>query len=113
MRFLLSVILIALLSGVAENFFSWWSIAVVSFIVAVFFSQKPGKSFLSGFCGVAVFWLVACLMHDMVNDHILSMRMAVLFHLPNYRLFIAVTVLIGGLVGGLSAWAGSLIRPRA
>ena len=112
MRFLLSVILIALLSWIAEYFFPWWSIAVVSFIVAAFISQKPGKSFLSGFCGVAVFWLAACLMHDMANDHILSMRMAALFHLPNYGLFTVVTVLLGGLVGGLSALAGALIRPR-
>ena len=88
---------------------SWWSVAVVSFIVSVIIRQKQGRAFLSGFAGVGIFWLVAALMRDGANDHILSTRMAALFHLPNYGLFIGVTVLIGALVGGLSAWAGALM----
>ncbi len=113
MKFLLSVILIALLAMGAEHFLPWWSVAVVSFLVSVLISQKPGRAFLSGFCGIGIFWLITALRHDVANDHILSTRMAALFHLPNYGLFIGVTVLIGGLVGGLSAWAGALMRSRA
>ena len=113
MRFLLSVILIAILSAVAEYFMPWWMMAVVTFIIAVFIGQKPGRSFLMGFSGIALFWLLAALLHDVPNDHILSTRMAALFHLPNYGLFIVVSVFIGGLIGGLSALAGALIRPRS
>jgi len=113
MRFLLSIILIALLSAVAEHFFPWWTIGVVSFVVSASISQKPGKAFLMGFYGIALFWLVAAMLHDIANDHILSTRMAALFHLPGYWLFIAVTILIGGLVGGLSALAGALMRPQS
>jgi len=112
MRFFLSVILIALLSAAAEYFFPWWAVAVVAFVVSAFIRQKPGKSFLAGFSGIGMFWLTACLVHDSANGHILSARMAALFHLPNYVLFIVVTVFVGGLVGGLSAWAGALIRPK-
>ena len=112
MRFFLLVILIAILSASVEHFLPWWSVAVVAFVVAVFAKQRPGRAFLGGFCGIGLCWLVAALLHDISNEHILSTRMAALFHLPNYALFIAVTVFIGGLVGGLSAWAGALIRPR-
>ena len=112
MRFLLSVILIILLSALAEYFLPWWSVAVVAFLVSAFIAQKPGKAFLAGFSGIAIFWLLACLVKDMANDHILSTRMAALFHLPNYGLFIVVTVFIGGLVGGLAAWSGALLRPK-
>ena len=111
MKFLLSIILIALLSAAGEIFMScWWTIAVVSFLVSLFIEQRAGRAFLAGFLGIAAFWLVAALVHDSANDHILSTKMAMLFHLPNYGLFICVTTFLGGLVGGLSAWAGALIR---
>jgi hypothetical protein len=111
MRFLLGMILMIILSAVAEYYLPWWTIAVVCFVVALFSGQGAGKAFLMGFCGIAIFWLAMALLHDIPNEHILSARMAALFKLPNYALFICVTVLIGGLVGGLSAWAGALIAP--
>ena len=112
MRFFLSIILIALLSAAAEQVLPWWSVAAVAFLVSLFVKQGAGRAFLMGFLGVATFWLIAALMRDIANQHILSMRMAVLFKLPNYGLFIALITLIGGLVGGLGAWAGALIKPR-
>jgi len=112
MRFIFSVILIVLLSAVAEYFLPWWSCAVVCFLVALFVQQGGGRAFLMGFCGVGILWLIAALIHDIPNEHILSTRMAALFHLPNYSLFIVVTVFVGGLVGGLSAWAGALMGAK-
>lgn len=111
MRFFLSVLLVTLISALAEYFFPWWSVAVVSFLAALLVGGKPGKAFLMGFFGVGLLWLTDALLHDIANEHILSTRMASLFHLPNYTLFIVVTVLIGGLVGGLSARAGALLKP--
>jgi len=113
MKFILSIILVALLSAAAEYFLPWWSIAVVCFLVSLFVKQTGRRAFLMGFLGVGIFWLVAAMMHDVPNEHILSARMATLFHLPNYALFILVTVIIGGLVGGLAAWTGALLRPKA
>ena len=108
MKFILSVVLIALLSAVVAYFLPWWSVAIVAF----FIGGRSRKAFLAGFCGVALCWLVAALTHDLANDHILSSRMAVLFKLPNYSLFMCVTVLVGGLIGGLAAWSGSMLRPQ-
>ena len=110
MRFLLSIILIALLSAGAEFLLPWWSCAVVCFLVAMFARQSGGRAFVMGFLGVGIFWLVAALMRDIPNDHILSTRMAALFKLPNYWLYILVTVFIGGLVGGMSAWVGAVLK---
>ena len=112
MKFISTVILIALLSAVAEWFLPWWMIAVVAFVVSIFIPLKPGKAFLAGFVGIGTFWLIACTIQDVPNEHILSTRMAALFHLPGYGLFIAVTVLIGGLLGGLSAWAGAFFGKK-
>ena len=112
MRFLFLVLIIALLSAGAEFILPWWSCAVVCFLVAMFAKQIGGWAFLMGFLGVGSFWLVAALLHDVANEHILSTRMAALFKLPNYWLFILVTVFIGGLVGGLAAWVGATLKPK-
>ena len=112
MRFIIGVILIIILSAVAEYYMPWWTIAIACFAVSFFSGQRPGRAFLMGFTGIAIFWLAVALMHDIANQHILSTKMAALFHLPNYALFICVTVFIGGLVGGLSAWSGALLIPK-
>ncbi len=113
MRFLYSILMVGVLSAVAEYFLPWWSMAVVCFLVALFMKWSGGKSFVMGFCGVGMLWLILALLRDVANEHILSARMASLFHLPNSALFILVTVVIGGLVGGLAAWAGALLSPRS
>jgi hypothetical protein len=110
MKFLIAIILIALCSAVTEYFLPWWVIAPISFLVVLAIRLKPRKAFMAGFWGIGLFWLIAALMKDIRNEHILSARMAALFHLPGYVLFIAVTVIVGGLVGGLSAWAASFFR---
>lgn len=110
MRFTTSIILTIIFAGVAEYFFPWWTMAVVAFIIAFIAGMRPGKAFLSGFLAIAILWLGWSLWTDIANDHILSGKMAVLFHLPNYILFIVVTTFIGALVGGLAAWSGALMK---
>lgn len=113
MRFLLSILLIAILAAAAEYFLPWWTIAVVALIVALRVGYRPGKAFLMGFSGIALFWLIAILLRDIPNHHILSGRMATLFNLPGYAWFAVVTIVVGGLVGGLAALAGSLMAKPA
>ena len=110
MRFILSIVLVAVLCGLAELLFPWWSAAVVAFVLGWLVGGKPARSFAMGFCGVGVLWLAVALLHDIANEHILSQRMATLFTLPNYSLFIVVTVFVGELVGGMAAWSASLLR---
>jgi len=110
MRSFISILIIAFFCLLAEYYFSWWSIAIVCFLVTFLFKLKPGKAFWAGFWGVAILWLTISLFKDIPNHHILSQRMAGLFHLPGYSLFILVTVLIGGLIGGLGGWSGSAVR---
>ncbi|MCW3124015.1 MAG: hypothetical protein JWQ38_3507 [Flavipsychrobacter sp.] len=111
MKFILQIILIAILSAAVEFILPWWSVAVVAFIVTLVMGGKGGRGFLAGFLGVGLCWLVVALCHDVANEHILSARMAVLFKLPNYGMFMVVTVFIGGLIGGLAGWAGALLKP--
>ena len=110
MKLITSILLIAVLSAIAEYFLPWWTIVPVSFLVTL--AIKPGKAFLEGFLGIGIFWLIAALLKDMPNQHILSTRMAALFHLPNYALFMIVTVFVGALLGGLSSLSASQFTKR-
>lgn len=110
MRFLLSIIICALLAFVLESFFAWWIVAMAAFIVAFFIRQSLGKSFMAGFLAIFSLWLTIALIADAANDHILAGRMAQLFHLPNAIVFMIVAAVIGGVVGGMAAWSGAALR---
>lgn len=109
MRMFISILLTVFVAGVATFSLPWWMVSVVSFLVSALIQQKPGRSFLTGFLAIAILWLGYALYKDIPNQHILSARMAQLFSLPGYGLYILILVLIGGLVGGISAWSGALL----
>ncbi|RVT96564.1 hypothetical protein EOD41_19835 [Mucilaginibacter limnophilus] len=87
----------------------WWVCAIIAFAAALLIRTK-GSAFLCGFSAVAVAWLGLALLKTLPNENILAQRMAKLFHLPNWLLLLAVTIIIGGLVGGFSALTGVLFR---
>jgi hypothetical protein len=109
MRFFLHIIFTALAAMIAAYFIAWWGVAVAAFLIALILHYKAGRSFVLGMLGVMLCWLVVILFRDLPNEHILSGRMAKVFGLPNYFLFVVVTLFLGGLVGGVSAWAGALM----
>ena len=110
MRFLLTILTIAVTAAIAEYILPWYFIAITAFIIGINARLTTAKAFLAGFIAIATLWLIFTLIADIPNHHILSTRMAKLFKLPHYTLYIAVTSLIGGLVGGLSTWSGAHLR---
>lgn len=110
MRFVLSVFLIAVFSLLLELILPWYFLALAGFLTGFGFGFSSLKSFLSGFSGIMLLWLVAGLIMDYRNGHLLSARMAVLLKLPSGFIFILVTSLIGGIAGGLSSWSGAVLR---
>jgi hypothetical protein len=111
MRFLLSILLIAVLGFIAGLFLPWWSIAIVAFLVLILLPQGLGRSFLAGFLGIFMLWFLIALVQDVKNDHILSRKVAELFKLgPASILLIIITALVGGLVAGFAAMSGSSLR---
>jgi hypothetical protein len=111
MRFLLSVLLIALLAFALGIYLPWWSVAVAAFIVSLLIYQSPWLSFLSGFCGILLLWLALAGFISSANDNILAAKIALVLPLGGSAfLLVAVTALVGGIIGGLAAWTGSLFR---
>ncbi|HEY0060189.1 MAG TPA: hypothetical protein VGB56_13720 [Flavisolibacter sp.] len=111
MRFILSVLLIALLSYIAGLFLPWWSIAIVAFGVSLLVTQSLGASFLSGFTGIFLLWAVLAVWIDSKNESLLSHKIAQLFPLGGSSvLLIAVTAFVGALVGGFAAMSAAALR---
>lgn len=111
MRLILATLLTATLSFLAGLYTPWWSIAIISFLVALLIKQRYGVAFLSGFLGIFLCWGILALWIDMKNNHVLSNKMAQLLPLGGSSiLLILVTGLVGGLVGGFAAMSGSSLR---
>lgn len=111
MKFIVSVLLVALIAFVAGIFLPWWSIALAGFIVAIVIPQRPFKSFLSGFLAIFLLWAGLSLWIDQANQGILLQRVAALFKLSNASwLLFLITGLLGGIIGGLASLTGSFVR---
>jgi hypothetical protein len=103
-------LIILILSFAGGYFLPWWVIAIAAFIAAYFAGKKPLRSFFAGFFAVFIAWIVLALFKSIPNDHILDKRVAHLFQLPNWLWILLLTGFIGGLVGGMSALSGILLR---
>ena len=111
MKMLVSIVLIALLSVAACLYLPWWVIAVVAFIVAAAIPQQPGRSFLTGFIALFLLWGSLSWYLSTNNEHILAHKISVLMlKMDSPALLIFVTALIGSLVAGFAALAGSYVR---
>lgn len=103
---MLLALLIALLSWILGLFLPWWSLAISCLILGAWLGKKGTSSFAYGFLGIGMLWLIQSMVTHIGNDGILTERIADLFSLPHYSLVILVTVIIGGLAGGLSSMTG-------
>ncbi len=114
MKFIVVVLLTALLGYAAPLYFPWWSFAVASFIVALFIHQRAWAAFAATFLGLFLLWGIMAFIIDDRNDHLLSQRIATLLPLGGSSfLLISITALIGGLISGFAGLSGSLARKSA
>jgi len=113
MKFTVSLLLTIFLSFTACLYLSWWSIAIVAFLVAALIPQRPGISFLTGFVALFLLWGGLSFWLSMRNEHILAHKISMLLlKMDNPYLLIAATGLIGGLVAGMAALTGSYLRAK-
>lgn len=108
---MLQILLIALLSLLAQLVLPWWSLAIIAFGVCFWRSTGAGKAFWYGFVGVASIWLVYALLIHLRTDGIFTGRMSqLLFKTSNSLIPLVITPLLGGIVGGLASLSGYLVR---
>jgi hypothetical protein len=111
MRFIVALLLTALLSFIASLWLDFWVIAIVAFIVGIMVQQKAWKAFLAGFTAIFLLWASLAKWMDAENGSILSQKIASVLPLGGSSiLLILITGFIGGLVAGLAALSGSYVR---
>jgi hypothetical protein len=111
MKFFISLILTILLSFAMCLFLPWWSIAFAAFIVAALIPQKPFKSFLTAFAALFLLWGGLSFWISNNNEHVLAHRVSkLILQMDNPVFLILATALIGSLVAGFAALAGSYLR---
>lgn len=111
MKFIVSLVLIALLSFALSLYLPWWSIAIASFAVPLVIGQKPYLDFIAGFVALFLLWGGLAWYISAANHHLLAEKIAVLVINKNDPVvLILVTALTGALVAGFSALTGSLLR---
>ena len=110
MKFIVSLILIMLLSFAGCLYFPWWNIAVVAFIVAIVIQQTPGMSFATGFFALLLLWGGLSFWISSNNGHLLAHKASsLIFRTDNPWLLMFVTATIGALVAGFAAMTGSYL----
>ena len=111
MKMLVSVILVALLSLAAGLYLPWFTIAIVAFLVAILIPQKPVWSFLTGFIALFILWGSLAWYISSSNNNILAGKISLLIiHIQSPAILILLTALIGALVAGFAALAGSYVH---
>ncbi|GGK82954.1 hypothetical protein ACD591_14370 [Rufibacter glacialis] len=103
-------VLILVVSLLAQFFLPWWSIALVCFALAFWKARYGGQAFLAGFLAIGLTWLGGALFWHLATDGLLSSRVAAMLTVNSPWILMAVTVLVGALVGGTSALSGYLVR---
>jgi hypothetical protein len=111
MKFILSVILTALLAYAFGLYLPWWSVVPAAFLVALCIVQKPGWSLLSGFLGAALLWGIMAAWISSANQGVLAQKMSALILKKDQPvLLMLLTALVGGLPAGMAACSASLLR---
>jgi hypothetical protein len=99
-------LLLALTAWLLSLVFPWWSLAIAGLVLGAQLGKSGGHAFGYGFLGIGGLWLLQSLTTHIGNDGILTERVADLLGLPHSWLIILITVLIGGLAGGLTTLTG-------
>ena len=103
-------LIIFFLSLAASFIFTWWAAAIIAFIAALYGGKTVAQSFWSGFLALALVWLLLALLKSIPNNNILASRIAQMMHLPGWISLLLITVILGGLVGGMSSMSGLFVK---
>jgi hypothetical protein len=103
-------LIILILSFASGYFLPWWVVAIAAFLGAFIIGKTPAQSFWSGFSAVFIVWTVLALFKSIPNDHMLASKVVQLFFLNNWIWLLVITALIGGIIGGMSALSGVLLK---
>jgi len=110
-KFLLKLILIALLAWGAQYLTVWFVGPLMALLVNLVWKGSSTQGFFTGFLGLGLLWFGLAMYSDITTDGILTAKVSEILKLGGNRMaLVAATSFIGALVGGLCGWTGALAR---
>jgi hypothetical protein len=107
MKFIVSIVVTALLAFSMGLILPWWSVAIAGLISGALIPQKLLLALLSSFLAVFLLWGIMALYISISNDHILAHRISILvLKKDNPILLVVFTGLLGGITAGISSLTG-------
>lgn len=98
-------------------FLGWWAVLIPSILLSAWLIEKGGVAFVIGFTAGGFAWFCHALYIHIANDGILSTRIAEMIQVGSPWTVLAITFLIGGLLGGFGSLFGyqfkKALRPAA
>jgi hypothetical protein len=110
MRFIaitiLTILIVVFLNPVAP----YWMVMIGIFLVATLIKPTGGGAFFGGALGMGLAWIGQSIYIGLVTASPLPDRMGELMGMGSGMTLVAITGVLGFLLGGLSAWSGTLFR---
>lgn len=110
MKFLSLTMLSALIVVFLNPFFPYWAVMILIGILSAVLGARGFVSFLAGGIGMGLSWLGQTVFVSYQTGSPLPDQMAEIMGLGSGVVLSAITGLIGFLLGGFSAFSGSLFR---
>jgi len=107
---MLALALVILALELVLPFWAW--VAAAPFVYGLLFEKKSGRALLRGFAAGGLSWLGGSLYFYLTSGSIVAGRVAAMLGLGSDRGWIMVLAsgLIGAIIAGLAAFAGSSLR---
>lgn len=107
---LYTTIFIIALGALCHFGLPWWAMAPIGFAAALLFPQAVARSFGIAFAAGFLLWYASALLPHLANGGILSGKIGQLFlGLKGWQL-LSLAGLLGGLLTGMGALTGALLR---
>lgn len=102
---------IIVLGVLSQLLFPWWVIAIVAFYVGFWVHESAAKSFAYGTAAVTLLWVTIAMIQNSMNTGLISSSITGMLNgKVSVGQLIALTGVVGGLVGGFSAMCGTMLR---
>jgi hypothetical protein len=109
MKFFIQIILTILLTYILQLLLPWWIIFISAGIVGLVINGQGFSTFMAGFLGVGLLWLVQVYIIDQANGSLLSGKVAELFSLSSSLQLMLATALAGAICGGFGSLTGHFL----
>ena len=107
---MLAFFIIFALTWFLNLFFPWWVGVLPSLAVGALMLDRWLHAFLIGFSGVGFAWFVQAFYIHIMNEGILSGRIATMLQVNSPENVLLITFIVGGVMGAVAASTGYLFN---